>query len=67
MDAELEPTPLSVSNMMMRGSSLRNTEYILGLVINTGVDTKVMQGTRKPPLKMSSIDSLLNPVLLVII
>ena len=62
-----EPTPLSVSNMMMRGSSLRNTEYILGLVINTGVDTKVMQGTRKPPLKMSSIDSLLNPVLLVII
>ena len=62
-----EPTPLSVSNMMMRGSSLRNTEYILGLVLNTGVDTKVMQGTRKPPLKMSSIDSLLNPVLLVII
>lgn len=49
------PTPLSVNNVLLRGSMLRNTEYVLGLVINTGRETKVMMGARKPPSKESSI------------
>jgi magnesium-transporting ATPase (P-type) len=33
--------PITIANVLMRGSSVRNTEYVLGLVVNTGVDTKV--------------------------
>jgi len=49
------PAPLSIANVLLRGSTLRNTEYVLGLVVNTGKDTKVMQGARRPPTKESSI------------
>ncbi len=62
-----EVTPVTVANVLMRGSSVRNTEYVLGLVVNTGVDTKVMQGARKPPTKYSTLDSQLNSALLVVI
>ena len=33
--------PITIANVLMRGSSVRNTECVLGLVINTGFDTKV--------------------------
>lgn len=35
--------PLSVDQILLRGSSLRNTEYIYGLVVFTGHETKVMK------------------------
>jgi phospholipid-transporting ATPase len=34
--------------------------YVIGLVVNTGVDSKVMQGSKSPPLKSSSIDKGIN-------
>ena len=53
---EAKPEPITIGNMLLRGSSLRNTEYVLALVVNTGVDTKVMQGARKAPGKTSTLD-----------
>jgi len=43
-----QPCALSISNVLLRGSSVRNTEYVIGMVLNTGVETKVMQGAREP-------------------
>ena len=57
---------LSISNVLLRGCTLRNAEYVLGLVVNTGVDTKVMQGARKPREPLSSIDRTMNTLILVI-
>ena len=51
---------LSISNVLLRGSTVRNTDYVIGLVVNTGVDTKVMQGAVAPPLKYSSVDHGVN-------
>jgi magnesium-transporting ATPase (P-type) len=34
---------LGPENMLLRGSSLRNTEYAFGIAIFTGSDSKVMQ------------------------
>ena len=51
---------LSINNVLLRGSSVRNTEYVIGLVVNTGRDSKVMQGMRAPPLKHSSVDHWVN-------
>ena len=62
-----ETVPLNINNMLLRGSVVRNTEYVIGLVINTGVDTKVMQGARKPPLKRSFIDRAINVMMVSIL
>ena len=48
---------LSINNVLLRGSSVRNTEYVIGLVVNTGRDSKVIQGVRAPPcLPLNSIE-----------
>lgn len=48
--------PILITNVLLRGSTVRNTEYVIGLVVNTGNDTKVMQGSVLPPTKRSRID-----------
>lgn len=54
MDA---PTvPVGPENLMIRGSSLRNTAFVLGLVINTGRDTKLMQNVKPRPRKNSRLE-----------
>ena len=35
--------PVGVDQILLRGSNLRNTEYIYGLVVFTGHETKVMK------------------------
>jgi len=32
---------LTINNMLLRGCSMRNTEWVVGLVVFTGGDTKV--------------------------
>jgi phospholipid-transporting ATPase len=34
--------PLGVDNMLLRGSSLRNTEWVFGIAVFTGMESKVM-------------------------
>ena len=64
--ASEETVPLGINNVLLRGSVVRNSEYVIGLVINTGVDTKVMQGARRPPLKRSFIDRAINVMMICI-
>ena len=33
--------PLSIENVLLRGASLRNTEYVFGIVLYAGSQTKV--------------------------
>jgi magnesium-transporting ATPase (P-type) len=35
--------PVGVDQILLRGSNLRNTEYIYGLIVFTGHETKVMK------------------------
>ncbi|KDP20064.1 hypothetical protein JCGZ_05833 [Jatropha curcas] len=48
--------PLSPQQLLLRDSKLRNTDYIYGVVIFTGHDTKVMQNSTEPPSKRSKIE-----------
>lgn len=52
--------PLDASNLLLRGSILRNTDYIYGVAVYTGFDTKVALNMRHPPSKMGSIERKLN-------
>lgn len=60
------PEPLDASNLMLRGSILRNTDYIYGLAVYTGFDTKVALNMRHPPSKMGSVERKLNWVVFML-
>uniref|UniRef100_A0A8C1WSC0 Phospholipid-transporting ATPase n=1 Tax=Cyprinus carpio TaxID=7962 RepID=A0A8C1WSC0_CYPCA len=56
--------PLSNQNMLLRGCVLRNTESCCGLVIFAGPDTKLMQNSGRTKFKRTSIDRLMNTLVL---
>ncbi|KAL2084185.1 hypothetical protein ACEWY4_019703 [Coilia grayii] len=55
---------LSNQNMLLRGCVLRNTEFCYGLVIFAGPDTKLMQNSGRTKFKRTSIDRLMNTLVL---
>ncbi|XP_043936578.1 phospholipid-transporting ATPase ID [Protopterus annectens] len=55
---------LSNQNMLLRGCMLRNTELCFGLVIFAGPDTKLMQNSGRTKFKRTSIDRLMNTLVL---
>ena len=60
MNSSSSIAPLSSNNFLLRGSTLRNTGWIIGVVIYTGFDTKIMQNSRSARTKMSRMESLVN-------
>jgi magnesium-transporting ATPase (P-type) len=44
---------LNADNLMLRGCQLRNTEYIYGITVFQGPDTKIMRNSAKPKYKFS--------------
>ena len=50
--------------MLLRGCILRNTKWCFGLVVFAGRDTKLMQNTGKTMFKRTSLDRLLNLLIL---
>ncbi|TQS38025.1 hypothetical protein Golomagni_01479 [Golovinomyces magnicellulatus] len=51
---------ITINNMLLRGCNLRNTDWILGVVIFTGFDTKIMLNSGITPSKRSRISRELN-------
>jgi phospholipid-transporting ATPase len=39
--------------MMLRGSSLKNTEWVYGVAVYTGHETKIMKNSARPKAKKS--------------
>ena len=56
--------PLDGKNLLLKGAKLRNTEWIVGIIIYTGHNCKIMKNARDPILKMSSVEKLLNKLLI---
>lgn len=50
--------PLNYSNFLLRGSSLRNTEWILGVVTFTGHETRIMMNSTRTRPKKSKLELL---------
>ena len=53
--------------ILLRGAVLRNTAWCYGVVIFAGRDTKLMQNSGKAKFKRTSIDQLLNFIILGIV
>ncbi|KMZ61764.1 putative Phospholipid-transporting ATPase [Zostera marina] len=58
--------PLSPNQLLLRGCSLRNTEYIVGSVIFTGHETKVMMNAMNVPSKRSTLERKLDKLILTL-
>lgn len=52
--------PISINNLLLRGCQLRNTEWILGIVVFTGEETKIMINSGITPSKRARISKELN-------
>ena len=48
---------LDESNFILRGCSLRNTHWMYGIVVYTGLDTKIMLNSTKARPKSSTLES----------
>ena len=55
--------PLDAKNLLLKGARLKNTDWILGIVIYTGHNCKLMKNAKEPLLKMSSVEKLINKLL----
>lgn len=51
---QLRKEPLDINNLLLRGSVLRKTEWVIGLAINVGGDSKIVQNMTKAPRKVGS-------------
>ncbi|XP_059479507.1 probable phospholipid-transporting ATPase IM isoform X4 [Neocloeon triangulifer] len=58
---------LDNDKVVLRGCVLRNTQWCYGMVIFAGKDTKLMQNSGKTKFKRTSIDRLLNFIIIGIV
>lgn len=59
-------TPLDNNNILLRGSTLKNTKWIIGVVVFTGSESKLMMNSKTPPHKRSNIERRVNKYLAIV-
>eukprot|EP00158_Paraphelidium_tribonemae_P005958 Partr_v1_DN27603_c3_g1_i2_m65322 putative ATPase, class VI, type len=52
--------PLTINEVLLRGCTLRNTEWIIGVVLFTGSETKLIMNSGHTPSKRSRIEREMN-------
>ncbi|KAK1145852.1 phospholipid transporting ATPase [Aspergillus melleus] len=52
--------PITINNILLRGCTLRNTEWALGVVVFTGEETKIMLNSGATPTKRARLAKDLN-------
>jgi magnesium-transporting ATPase (P-type) len=60
-----EPIPLDFEQFLLRGCSLRNTDWVYGIAVYTGHDTKLMINSAKSRPKYSKIELTTNKYMLI--
>ncbi|KAF5180176.1 Phospholipid-transporting atpase [Thalictrum thalictroides] len=55
--------PLCPAQILLRDSKLRNTEYVYGVIIFSGMDTKVVQNSTRSPSKRSRVERKMDLVI----
>ena len=57
---------VTADNILLRGADLRNTPEVIGIVVFTGADTKLMKNSSSKASKMSRIDHVTNRQILFV-
>ncbi|KAI1710667.1 cation transport ATPase (P-type) domain-containing protein [Ditylenchus destructor] len=61
-----EQLPLTITQLLLRGSKLKNTKWVHGVAVYTGHDSRLLMNSRTAPLKRSNIDTLTNRRIVVL-
>ncbi|KAJ7264906.1 phospholipid-translocating ATPase [Mycena haematopus] len=56
-----ESTPVDLTMTLLRGTVLRNTRWVIGVVLFTGEDTKIVLNSGGTPSKRSKVERQMNP------
>ena len=59
-EAEEKAEPISIENLLLRGCNLKNTDWVIGVVVFTGAESKIMMNSGITPSKRSRITKSLN-------
>lgn len=57
--------PIGTNSILLRGCVLRNTSWLIAVVIYTGSDTKIMLNSGPTPSKRSKVDKQINPLVVL--
>ena len=57
-----EKQPIDLQTVLLRGTVLRNTEWVIGVVVLTGKDTKIVMNSSGTPSKRSKVERQMNPM-----
>ncbi|KAF8316939.1 uncharacterized protein EI90DRAFT_3158823 [Cantharellus anzutake] len=57
--------PIDLQTVLLRGTVLRNTEWVIGIVLYTGTDTKVVMNSGVTPSKRSRVERQMNPMVFI--
>jgi len=64
---ELQEIPIGINNLLLRGASLRNTEYVVGCAVYCGHDTKMMMNTTRAPSKRSRLEKQIDTIIFLML
>ncbi|KAH6908304.1 phospholipid-translocating ATPase [Coprinopsis sp. MPI-PUGE-AT-0042] len=53
--------PVDMQNVLLRGTVVRNTKWVIGVVIYTGGDTRIVMNSGGTPSKRSKVERQMNP------
>ncbi|KIM33227.1 hypothetical protein M408DRAFT_61361 [Serendipita vermifera MAFF 305830] len=59
------PEAVNLDTMVLRGTVLRNTEWLIGIVLFTGRDTKIVLNSGGTPSKRSKVERQMNPMVFI--
>jgi magnesium-transporting ATPase (P-type) len=62
-----EKYSLNHKHLILRGARLKNVKWVIGIVVYTGKDTKIMRNSDEGKPKMSNIDLKTNYLILYIL
>ncbi|KAJ7047444.1 phospholipid-translocating ATPase [Mycena alexandri] len=60
-----ETFPVDLSMTLLRGTVLRNTQWVIGVVLYTGLDTKIVMNSGGAPSKRSRVERQMDPQVLI--
>lgn len=63
----LPSIPVDITNMLLRGSIVKNTPILIAIVVYTGHKTKLMLNSKKGRVKYSELEKMVSKLLIVIL
>ena len=65
-DFKICDIPLDSKQLLLKGAKLKNTQWVIGIVVYSGLNCKIMKNSKDPVTKYSSVEKLMNQALIYI-